>query len=78
MCICSCKKVYERKFPLRATANGMAATTLLVWRPGYVVRRTPFWVSDLITSRGLNLYCGAFNWTRLFGLNLCCVQSSLP
>ena len=62
----------------RATVNGMAATTLLVWRPGYVVRRTPFWVSDLITSRGLNLYCGAFNWTRLFGLNLCCVQSSLP
>ncbi len=42
----------------RAASNGMEDTTLLLWRPVIVQKRTPRVVSDFCTKQDVNLYCG--------------------
>ena len=58
----------------RAFPNGMGRATLLPWRPVLVHGRTPFAVTDLCTTQGRNLYCGA---TRPRAVNAVC-RCSLP
>ena len=43
---------------IRAAFNGMKVTTLLLWRPAVVQRRTPHVVSDFCTKLDVNLHCG--------------------